>query len=94
MNHQWITEFDFPGKKFSPSNAPIAGRPMNIDNKQIKKFDPECIYIKRWLPHLLNVENKDIYNWSELMVDKYGLHYAPIFDPREKYQEWIELCTV
>ncbi len=93
MNHLWITEFDFPGKKFSPSNAPIAGRPMRIDNEQIKKFDPTCEYIKKWLPHLQAVENKDLYNWSQKMVDKYKLHYAPIFDPKEKYQEWIELCS-
>ena len=92
MNHQWITEFDFPGKKFSPSNAPIAGRPMRIDNEQIKKFDPDCTYIKKWLPHLINVPNKEIYKWSQEMVNKYKLHVAPIFDPREKYQEWIELC--
>jgi deoxyribodipyrimidine photo-lyase len=92
MNHQWITEFDFPGKKFAPSNAPIAGRPMRIDNEQIKKFDPTCKYIKKWLPHLQVVENKDLYNWSHKMVDKYNLHVAPIFDSREKYKEWIELC--
>lgn len=92
MNHHWITEFDFPGKKYSPANAPIAGRPMRIDNEQIKKFDPDCIYIKKWLPHLQNVNNKDIYKWSEEMVSKYNLHVAPIFSPKEKYQEWIELC--
>jgi deoxyribodipyrimidine photo-lyase len=92
MNHQWITEFDFPGKKFAPSNAPIAGRPMRIDNEQIKKFDPTCEYIKKWLPHLQVVENKDLYKWSQKMVDKYNLHVAPIFDSKEKYQEWIELC--
>jgi len=92
LNHQWITEFDFPGKKFSPSNAPIAGRPMRIDNEQIKKFDSECIYIKKWLPQLQNVPNKDIYKWSQEMVNKYKVHVAPIFDPKEKYKEWIELC--
>ena len=92
MNHQWITEFDFPGKKYAPSNASLAGRPMRIDNEQIKKFDPECIYIKKWLPHLKNVDNKDIYKWSQTTVDKYNLHVAPIFNPKEKYQEWINLC--
>lgn len=45
MNNQWITEFDYPGKKFSPKNAPIAGRPMNPSNKMITKWDPECIYM-------------------------------------------------
>jgi deoxyribodipyrimidine photo-lyase len=93
MNHHWITEFDFPGKKFSPSTSKIAGRPMSVDNMQIKKVDPECIYIKKWLPHLENVDKKDLYNWSEEIAIKYGnIHPTPIFDSKEKYKEWIELC--
>jgi len=31
---------------------------------QTIKFDPECIYIKKWIPELKNVENKDIINWD------------------------------
>lgn len=94
LNHQWITEFDFPGKKFSPSNAPLAGRPMRIDNEQIKRFDPECVYIKKWLPHLINVNNKDLYKWSETIAAKYNnIHPTPIFDPKEKYKQWIDLCS-
>ncbi|MEX0849627.1 MAG: deoxyribodipyrimidine photo-lyase [Candidatus Dependentiae bacterium] len=31
---------------------------------QQKKFDPECIYIKRWIPELENVDNKVIHNWA------------------------------
>ena len=92
MNHQWITEFDMPGKKYSASNAPLSGRPMNISNIQIKKFDKECIYIKRWLPHLENIPNKDLYNWSDNISKKYNnIHPFPIFDPKEKYKEWIKL---
>ena len=94
MNHQWITEFDFPGRKFSPSNAPIAGRPMRIDNQQIKRFDPDCVYIKKWLPHLNNVDNKDIYKWSNEICNKYNnIHPPPIFNPKIKYKEWIQICT-
>ena len=91
LNSQWITELDFPGKKFSPSNAPIAGRPMNISNSMIKKWDPECIYIKKWLPHLSNIDNKVLYN-SDTKYD-IQIHSKPIFDPKTRYQEWIELCT-
>ncbi len=94
FNHQWITEFDFPGKKFSPSNAPLAGRPMRIDNEQIKKFDPECIYIKKWLPQFKNIDNKDIYKWSDIIAEKYNnIHPSPIFDSKEKYKQWIDLCS-
>ncbi len=31
---------------------------------QQKKFDPDCTYIKRWIPELKNVDNKIIHNWE------------------------------
>lgn len=92
LNSQWITELDFPGKKFSPSNAPIAGRPMNISNVMIKKWDHDCMYIKKWLPHLANVDNKILIGWDT----KYdtSIHPKPIFDPKQRYLKWIEMCKV
>lgn len=30
---------------------------------QQKKFDPECIYIKEWIPELKNIDNKTIHSW-------------------------------
>lgn len=90
LNAQWVTELDFPGKKFAPHDAPIAGRPMNISNLMIKKWDPECIYIKKWLPHLANIDNKIIYGWDTKFDTK--IHPKPIFDAKDRYQEWINLC--
>ena len=90
LNAQWVTELDFPGKKFAPSNAPIAGRPMNISNIMIKKWDPDCIYIKKWLPHLSNTDNKVLYNWDTKYIE--SLHPKPIFNPKIRYSEWIKLC--
>jgi deoxyribodipyrimidine photo-lyase len=90
LNTQWVTELDFPGKKFAPSNAPIAGRPMNISNLMIKKWDPECIYIKRWLPHLVTIDNKILYNWDT--KNNPSVHPKPIFDHKTRYAEWIEMC--
>lgn len=93
LNHSWITELDFPGKKYAPKGISLAGRPMNISNDVIKKFDPECIYIKRWLPHLKDIPNKDLKKWNTDIAIKYkNIHPGPIFDPKEKYQEWINIC--
>lgn len=92
LNTQWVSELDFPGKKFAPSYAPIAGRPMNISNSMIKKWDHECIYIKKWLPHLQNVDNKIIFNWDNKYIDT--LHPKPIFIQKNRYAEWIELCKL
>lgn len=32
---------------------------------QQKKFDPECTYIKEWIPELKKVSNKVIHNWEK-----------------------------
>jgi len=92
LNCQWVTELDFPGKKFAPSGSVLAGRPMNISNEMIKKWDPNCIYIKKWLPHLKDVDNNILYKWDIKYNEK--IHPKPIFNTKERYNEWIELCKV
>ena len=95
MNHHWITELDYPGKKYSAKGIPLSGRPMNISNDQIKKFDNDCIYIKKWLPHLNNIPNKDLYKWSNDLSNKYNnIHPGPIFDSKIRYQLWIDSCNI
>jgi len=90
LNCQWVTELDFPGKKFAPSSSPTAGRPMSISNDMIKKWDPECVYIKKWLPHLKDIDNKILYKWDTKYNDT--IHPGPIFDAKERYKKWIKLC--
>ena len=93
LNHQWITEFDYPGKKYAPSTSKIAGRPMDPSNRMIHKFDPDCEYIKKWLPHLAEIPNNELVKWNQVIADKYdNIHPAPMFDHKIKYKEWIELC--
>jgi deoxyribodipyrimidine photo-lyase len=33
--------------------------------RQMEKFDSECKYVKKWLPQLKDVPNKDILKWNE-----------------------------
>lgn len=93
MNHAWITEFDFPGRRYAPKGASLAGRPMNVDNSTIKKFNKSCEYIKKWLPSLANVPVKDLYNWNEATSSRYSsIHPPPMFDPVDRYKDWIDAC--
>ena len=93
FNNQWLTEFDYPGKKYAPKNISIAGRPMDISNRMISKFDPNCEYIKKWLPHLSNINNDDLIKWNNNIAHNYNnIHPGPIFDPRRKYLEWLDVC--
>lgn len=46
---------------------------------QAKRFDPDCIYIKHWVPELRKVPNKDIHKWYNVF-DEYSNYLEPIVD--------------
>ena len=41
---------------------------------QSAKSDPDCEYIKEWLPILKDVPNKDVHNWFN-KHKKYDIEY-------------------
>lgn len=49
---------------------------------QQRDYDPNCIYIKKWIPELQSVDKKDIQNWFNPSVrKKYNIDYpAPMVD--------------
>ena len=56
---------------------------------QSKKFDKECEYIKKWLPELKDVDNKDIHNW-EINYKDYSINYPkPIIDYKSQKEKSI-----
>ncbi len=56
---------------------------------QSKEVDPECEYIKEYLPELEDVSNEDIHNWNKVWEEYKGVsdYPKPIFDFSKKYQE-------
>lgn len=95
MNHHWLTEFDYPGKKYAPKGVPLAGRPMDVSNKNIRKFDPDGDYIRKWIPEFRNTDIKVLVNWDRGTYQKHKIHVPPMFeDPKQKYQDWIKACKV
>lgn len=49
--------------------------------EQNKNFDPDCEYIKQWIPELKEVPAKDIINWDTKYVDYKDIKYVkPICD--------------
>ena len=89
MNHHWITEFDFPGRRYGCSL--LAGRPMDVSNSVIKKFDPDCEYIKKWIPELKDVPKQDIYRWDNDMYNKHKKHVPPKIDLDKQFKIWCEM---
>lgn len=56
---------------------------MDISNKMIKKWDINCNYIKKWIPNLKDIPNKDLFNWNKDISLKYNnIHPYPIFDSK------------
>lgn len=45
---------------------------------QLKKYDPECIYVRKWVPELRKVPVKDILNWEKKHAEYKGIYYKPL----------------
>jgi deoxyribodipyrimidine photo-lyase len=59
---------------------------------QSKKFDPNCIYIKKWLPELKNVPNKEIHQWNKYYQNYKNINYnGPINNYEEARKETLDL---
>lgn len=50
---------------------------------QQKKFDPECTYIKKWIPELEPYSSKEIHNWFKKEFEK-GDYPYPIVDHKKE----------
>jgi deoxyribodipyrimidine photo-lyase len=60
----------FSGFEFSLDSQPY----FRVFNpwRQAEQYDSDCIYIKKWLPQLKDVPNKDILNWNDSEIrEKY-----------------------
>ena len=60
------------------------------------KYDKDCIYIKKWLPELNSVPNKDIHNWYKPSIHNKWLdnnikYYIPIIEHDEERLKTITL---
>ncbi len=56
---------------------------------QQKKFDPDALYIKRWVPELESVPISDIHTWDKKAGGLFeaALYPAPMLDHREEAEE-------
>ena len=59
--------------------------------KQAIDNDKECLYIKKWIPELKDIPNKDILNWNKTCT-KYNISYpAPIVDYEVMRKEIVKI---
>lgn len=89
-NHEWVLgSLDLSGRRFAKKGTnPLTGRLIRIDNEMIKKYDKQCYYIKKWLPHLTDVKISDLVKWG---TKDNNIHPNPLFDWKLKYDEYVLL---
>tara|TARA_B100000575_G_C23143630_1_gene666693 strand:- start:17822 stop:19207 length:1386 start_codon:yes stop_codon:yes gene_type:complete len=63
---------------------------------QSEKFDPECKYIKKWIPELEDIPPKDIHTWNICHNKHKGVYIKPIIDHKtarldtlKKYKQYL-----
>ena len=60
--------------------------------KQAIDNDPNALYIKKWIPELKDVPNKDIFKWSEKYSEYSHIKYPkPIVDYKKKREEYLKM---
>lgn len=79
------------GWQFNSGSGPDAMMWLRVFNPytQAIKFDPECEYIKKWIPELKEVDNHDILNWDKPEIYNKHLengikYYAPMIEHSEQ----------
>lgn len=56
---------------------------------QQKKYDPECVYIKKWIPELQSYDNKTIHNWMKANSPLSKNYPRPIIEHSNKFVQLI-----
>lgn len=58
---------------------------------QLKKFDKDCLFVKKWIPELKDVDNKIIHNWENKDYSNLNTKYPrPIIKIKETSKRFIE----
>lgn len=57
---------------------------------QSKNYDPECKYIKKWIPELLQIDNKEIHQWNKYCNKRKTKYPSPIIEHDEARKYTLE----
>ena len=83
LNWQWVASS-------GPDSQPF----FRIFNPwmQQAEHDPDCVYIKRWIPELADVPAKDIHNWDTTFTNYKDVKYPkPMVDYKEQKEKCLKM---
>ena len=59
---------------------------------QSKEHDPDCEYIKKWIPELKDVPSKDIHDWENTCINYSNIKYPkPIVNYSEQKKKALQM---
>ena len=58
---------------------------------QSDNFDKNCVFIKKWIPELINVENKHIHQWNKYYLGYPDTYIKPIIDHAEARKKALDM---
>jgi deoxyribodipyrimidine photo-lyase len=102
---QMLVDYDFSSNSggWNWSASAFSGLDFSLDSqpyfrvfnpwRQAETYDSDCIYIKKWLPQLKDVPNKDILKWNEKYQDYKNIDYPkPIIeDIQAEFKKTLKL---
>jgi deoxyribodipyrimidine photo-lyase len=80
--------YDIPGYRYGKGGTK-SGRLYDPTN--FKRWDPELKFIRKYIPELKDVPNKDVFNWHKTYTKYPDIKYKPIINFEERKQEWFIL---
>ena len=83
-NWQWVASTGADSQPYFRIFSPV---------EQGKRFDPDCKYIKKWLPELDNLSPKTIHNWETAYAEpeNKGVYHKPIVDFKKQREEALDM---
>lgn len=62
--------------------------------RQAEEYDPDCEYIKKWIPELKDIPSKDLLNWDTKFVDYKDIKYPkPIVNYEEQREKVLKMYS-
>ena len=84
-----VGPYDLGGYRFG--RAGTRGGRM-IDPTSYKKWDPKLEYIRKYIPELKDVPDRDVFNWNTAWKRYPNVKYSkPIVDFKERKDEWYKI---
>ena len=80
--------YDAGGYRFGKKGT-LSGR--IIDPRNFRKWDPHLEYVRRWIPELKDVPDKDVFNWYKAYEKHPNTYFAPMVDYEEAKKKWYSL---